>query len=146
MFANVLVRMRALALAFVALLPVAAASSRVVLAMRGPESHVCVCPIGADGSCACLDCIRLHIHDPIDDHHREHDGDHEGDHEREAVVTSACESDEHLSPARAFDPAVVPLVLELAESPSVALGPVRELDREPVPHPADPLVPPPRAA
>jgi len=142
--AIVAVRLRALVLALVAILPIAAGTSRVALALRGPERHVCVCPIDADGHCECPECIRLHIHAPIGAEHRDHD-----DHDRPSgpVIASACESAPHLVPAPPpVDPALVPIALDPPPVSSIALVLARALARAPASRSAAPAVPPPRRA
>lgn len=139
----VTLRMRAIALAVLTLLPVLAGVAAVARAMRGPERHVCVCPIDADGHCQCPECIRLHVHDrsaaPPASH--EHARDHS------AVIASACDTAPHVTPAPAIpDPALPPDALEPPALITLRTARDREVVRAPDEPSSDLDVPPPRSA
>ena len=128
-------------LAVVTLLPIAAGASRAALALRGPERHVCACPIDDDGNCQCPDCIRLEIHGPRDDAH-EHDHRSSG-----PTIASGCESPPHVTPPPpAIDLAVVPERIDLPPHASGRAHGARPHARAPDEPGSDPEVPPPRLA
>lgn len=137
--------LRAALLLLPAMLPIAGGLGRALVALRGPEPHVCVCPLDAEGDCQCPDCILLGIHDRHDDEH-EHEAAEPARLDPGPQIASACTpapGDEPAPPAleRAVLPSAAPL---LAAAPYTisALSDAPPLSaRQP-----EPPVPPPRLA